>query len=183
MKRYLRYGFFDSRLHTGPSGIDGTGIFTQAPIRHGETVMIWGGIPILKKDFDETKYRFSSVVPIDDLTYLGLPVEDTHESIDEYLNHSCDSNTWMNDDVTIVARRDIQKGEEITLDACLSDCDTEYAYLVAGTCACGSEHCRAVLTSKDWMDPQVQKRYQGHFLPYIQEKIDNLRSRGGKPKL
>lgn len=178
MTHYLRHTFIDPRLHTGASKIDGTGIFTRAPVRAGETVMIWGGVPIPRNNFDETKYRFTTVVPIDDLTYLGLPVEDAHESMDEYLNHSCDSNCWMNDEVTIVARRDIAAGEEITLDACLWDSDTEYAYLHDDArCTCGSAPCRIKLTPKDWMKPEVQARYAGHFSPYIQAKIDALTRR------
>lgn len=175
MKRYLEHSFLDSRLYTAKSKINGTGIFTNAPIKKDEIVMIWGGVPIPKKNFDDTKYRFMSVVPIDDHTYLGLPIEDTTESIDEYLNHSCDSNTWMKDNVTVIARRNIKKGEEITLDSCLWDNDQEYEYLEEGFCACKSIYCRKKLTPKDWMISDVQERYSGHFSPYIQKKIDTLR--------
>jgi SET domain-containing protein len=32
------------------------------------------------------------------------------------LNHSCDSNLWMSEEATVVTRRDIAAGEELTLD-------------------------------------------------------------------
>ncbi len=39
----------------------------------------------------------------------------------QYMNHSCDPNTWWLGDETTVARRDIQPGEEITYDYASSD--------------------------------------------------------------
>ena len=34
------------------------------------------------------------------------------------MNHSCDSNTWMEDEATLVARRDIESGEEAHCGLC-----------------------------------------------------------------
>ena len=48
--------------------------------------------------------------------FIALPNSDPHISLDEYLNHSCDANAWLEDEVTLTARRDIAAGEEITLD-------------------------------------------------------------------
>lgn len=36
--------------------------------------------------------------------------------MDYFVNHSCDPVVWMRDDVTVVARRAIASGEEITGD-------------------------------------------------------------------
>ncbi len=41
------------------------------------------------------------------------------------LNHSCDSNLWMADEATVVARRDIAAGEELTLDYALHPASPE----------------------------------------------------------
>jgi hypothetical protein len=35
------------------------------------------------------------------------------------MNHSCDANLWMGDEVTVVARCDIAAGEELTQDYAL----------------------------------------------------------------
>src|SRR5437899_1887162 len=35
---------------------------------------------------------------------------------DYFLNHSCDPNLWIADDVTLTARRRIDPGEEVTMD-------------------------------------------------------------------
>jgi uncharacterized protein len=136
--------------------------------------MIWGGTVIHEKDIDETKYRLQSVVPIDDETFLGIPITDTFEGVDEYLNHSCEPNVWLIDEVTIVARRDIKPGEEITLDCATWDCDENWSYTHDGKCRCGSKICRKILTHSDWTREDVQKKYREHFSPYIQRKIDAL---------
>jgi uncharacterized protein len=173
-KQYLRNTWLHPALKIGASKIHGKGIFTTAPIKIGETVMIWGGVVIAKKDLDESKHRIMTVVPIDDERYLGLPIEDQMESHDEFLNHSCDPNTWLIDEVTVVARRDIAVGEEITLDSATWDAETDWSYAEDGKCSCGSKVCRMTLSPNDWMNTEIQQKYRGHFSPYIQKKIDTL---------
>ena len=40
-----------------------------------------------------------------------------------YTNHSCDPNVWMQDEVTLAARRDIAIGEELTIDYAMIEGD------------------------------------------------------------
>ena len=75
-------------------------------------------------------------------------------------------------EVTLVARRDITAGEEITMDQGTWNFDeTEYT-VDAEDCTCGSPDCRRVLTENDWKLEAVQERYKGHFHPYVQAMID-----------
>ena len=55
---------------------------------------------------------------IDDEHYIAF-AKGHGQDADDFMNHSCDPNTWMEDEVTISARRDIQAGEEITADYAL----------------------------------------------------------------
>jgi uncharacterized protein len=176
-KKYLSHTWVDPRLTTGVSKINGTGIFATKPIKKGETLIIWGGELVSKKDLDLTKYHAQSLVLIKDDTYLGLPIVDNYQGIDEYLNHSCDSNAWLKDEVTMVARQNIKSGAEITLDHALWDMDTQWDYLseeVSKDCNCGSSKCRKHLTPNDWKILELQKRYAGHFSPYIKKHIQRL---------
>lgn len=43
-------------------------------------------------------------------------------------------------------------------------------------CSCQSKHCRGLIKGDDWKIPKLQERYKGHFLPYIQRKIDKENS-------
>lgn len=180
MKKYLERTWVDKRLRVGKSSIDGKGVFITADIKKGEKIMIWGGTIIPKNEYDDNKYRPQTIVPIDDNTYLGLPIKDTSQSADEFINHSCDPNTWLIDEVTMVARRDINKGEEITLDMATWDADLEWEYADEGNCRCGKSICRKKLTPQDWMRKDIQRRYHGHFSPYIEKKIQKLRNKKHK---
>jgi len=176
MRNYLPRTWSDARVYSGPSAIDGKGLFTSAPIKAGERVMEWGGTVITRRAYetDWANWRGQTVVQIDEDHLLGLPITDEDESIDEWLNHSCDPNLWMIDEVTLVARRDIAAGEELTLDSATWNDDEEEDYSDTGFCMCGAANCREKITPLDWKIPELQKRYKGHFSPYLQRRIDVL---------
>ncbi len=93
------------------------------------------------------------------------------EGIERYMNHSCDPNTWWADDHTLVARRDIAPGEEVTYDYAT----TETACVWAMPCACGSPDCRGLVTNRDCLDPAWQARYGNHLPGHVRRAIE----RGG----
>ena len=49
-------------------------------------------------------------------------------------NHSCDPNTWMQDEVTITARRNIRTNEELTIDYALFVLDDDWRMPVSQDC-------------------------------------------------
>lgn len=173
-KSYLPHTWADARLCIRDSAINGQGIFCSEDIRAGECLMIWGGIPVPKANFDMAAYRFQSIVPISEDHYLALPVTDEEVSIDEYLNHSCDPSAWLVDEVCVVARRDLRAGEEITVDAATWDDGFGKEYAVDGRCTCGSPQCRGKLHPDDWRLPALQRAYAGHFSPFLAERIRRL---------
>jgi uncharacterized protein len=176
MKVYLPRSWVDPRLKVGASKIQGKGLLATADIYEGETVMIWGGEIIDRQEYETIwpKYHNLSVVQLDQDHYLGLPITES-ETIDMYLNHSCDPNTWLIDEVTVIARRDIKAGEEITLEsATWNDYEGE-EYADNDLCTCGSSNCRGKVTPRDWMIPEIQERFKGHFSPYLQRRIDSQR--------
>ena len=161
---YLNETWFDPRLASSPSAIHGTGLFATAPIRAGETVMVWGGAAWTRAQLDAGEVPPCSFSFIDDDVLLAGP----EDGLDYFVNHSCDPSVWMADEVTIVARRDIDAGEEITGDYALWEADD--AYLVE-SCTCGAADCRGVIRGSDWQRPELQERYAGHFLPYIERRF------------
>lgn len=98
----------------------------------------------------------------DGIDLLIPPGQDVH-----FANHSCDPNMWHADAFTVVARRDIAAGEEITIDyATHSD-----AQGVLLECSCGSELCRGLITGTDWQVPELRERYGDHWAPVLLERI------------
>jgi len=84
-----------------------------------------------------------------------------------YTNHSCNPNIAIEGQIVFVAMRDIEAGEELTHDWATTD-DADYDV----ACRCGSEDCRGVITGKDWMRPELQRKYRGRFAWFLQRLID-----------
>ena len=164
------------------SPLGGKGMFAKEPIHEGETVIRWGGTPknvFTEEEIRAGKARKSSSIAIEEDIYLAgeanVPTEDT-----DLLNHSCDPNLWLKDAVTLTARRDIETGEELTADYALWQSDEDW---VAGwECKCGTSVCRKKITGQDWRLPGVQKRYKGHFSPFLNRKIEQLQKLANQDK-
>ena len=171
-KQYLSRTWVNSKLKVEKSKIHGEGVFTVKKISGGEKVMEFGGKLISKEEAFSGNYRSRSIWIVDTDRYLALPKSDTQESIDENLNHSCDANTWLIDEVTIAAKRNIEAGEEITLDQGTWNFE-DVAYTDnKESCSCRAKVCRKILTENDWKISNVQKKYKGHFHPMIQKMIN-----------
>src|ERR1700760_951579 len=93
------------------SPIEGLGLSAPRPIAAGEAVIRLGGEVIDDAALAALTPPYSSVT-------LG---ENAHLLIDpahpgRYGNHGCAPNLWMEGALTIVARRPIAAGEELTID-------------------------------------------------------------------
>ena len=84
------------------------------------------------------------------------------------INHSCDPNVGIKED-NMIAMRDIEAGEELAYDYVMTDSGNWN-----NECLCGSKNCRGRRSGKDWMIPELQKKYKGYFQKNIQDKIDLL---------
>jgi SET domain-containing protein len=174
MKNYLPQTWRDPRIEFRNSRISGTGMFAREPIKKGEVVCIVGGTVMNDAEFAafQATHRLYSFIQIDEHLYLVEDIETTR-SLDAAMNHSCDSSTWMDDEVTLAARRDIESGEEVTVDYALFT--TQSNWILDNRCRCGSPDCRRIITGDDWRREDVQERYRGHFSPFINRRIKRLR--------
>lgn len=175
-RRYRQAEWLDLLVQLRPSPISGQGLFARALIKQGEVVVIWGGLVFTKADVDAGKAAKGSTVAIGEGVYLGYPAEDYDQERDDlgdFLNHSCDPTLWMQDEVTLVARRDIYGDDELTADYAMWEADD--TYVAPWTCQCGSPQCRGRITGHDWRLADVQERYAEHFSPFLNERIRRLK--------
>ena|SRR3989344_2944117 len=152
------------------SPVEGKGLFANNDITKGETVLQFGGNYTNKVGADEALKNGKLIMQWDEDLYS---YEDRGDDDGYFLNHSCDSNTWMIDAFTLVAKRDIKNGEEITADYVLWESDENY--ISNWECKCGAQNCRAKITGKDYQKKNVQELYKDHFSPLIQKKIKGLK--------
>src|SRR5437588_6511308 len=134
-------------LEVRPSEIHGSGVFTPSPIRADEVVVVWGGVIITIDEFKAGKGLQHTNVGIDEGIYLASPPTEGITT-DDYMNHSCDPNLWLRDEITLVARRDIKANEELTLDYATEVADEEY--VMKDPCNCQGSSCRKLITGRDW---------------------------------
>jgi len=155
------------------SSIDGQGGFARELIKKDEIVVILGGVVFTDTEFEAfiaTAIQWDAV-QIDENLHL-VDLSPNPRATNGSLNHSCDSNLWMKDEITIIARRDIVPGEELTIDYALFSAQPHW--VLDRLCQCGSPLCRHTITGNDWQIAAVQKRYKDHFSPFINERIAKL---------
>ena len=169
--------WIDPRQEFRASPIHGIGAFARAPIKQGEVVEILGGVVMTEVEFRtfvQTAQRYNAIQIGEELHLVELP-EVTLQRAGGSLNHSCDSNLWMADEVTLIARRDIATGEELTVDYALFSGEADA--VLEKACRCGSVDCRQIITGNDWKSPHVQQRYYPHFSPFINARIERLKQK------
>ncbi|MDO8467981.1 MAG: SET domain-containing protein [Nanoarchaeota archaeon] len=162
--------FINPKVEIKDSLIAGKGMFAKEKISKGEIIIKWGGEFFTTKEAKKKNKKDFLIIQIDKDLWS---VEKRGEYEDDYfINHSCDSNVWMNDGRTFVARRDIKKGEEITVDYSLFESED---YVSKWECNCGLSDCRKRITGRDCLLKEVQAKYKGHFSPVVQERINLAR--------
>src|SRR5215467_5510167 len=173
-KQYDLQSCIDPRIEIRSSPIAGCGMFAREAIKKDEIVIVWGGVVMTAEDIGAGRFRKGSLSAIAEDRWLGASLDGQEDPAD-YTNHSCDPNLWMSDEVTLIARRDIAAGEELTADYMMWEANEDYR--AAWQCCCGSPLCRRAVTGKDWRLPELQERYAGHLSPFLNERIARAESR------
>jgi RimJ/RimL family protein N-acetyltransferase len=162
--RYRQHSWISEAVTAQDSPIHGRGLFATRPIPAREAVAVMGG-PRLD-DAQLAKYQHDhprcAAAAIGEGQHVLLDDEPLH-----FLNHSCDPNLWLADEVTIVARHDIDAGQELTVDYALYTADPSWSL----RCACGANPCRGVITGSDWQLRTLEAAYADHFSPFINDRI------------
>ena len=171
--KYELQSWIDPRIELRPSPIGGKGMFAREPIREGEIVVVWGGIVLTEEEVSAGRYRVGSLSAIGENQWLGSP-EGDEDSAADYTNHSCDPNLWMKDEATLMTRRDIEAGEELTADYIVWEGDEDF--IAQWECMCGSPLCRKSIMGSDWRLPDLQKRYENYFSPFLNKRIEKEQS-------
>jgi len=149
---------------------EGFGTFATQWVKEGETVISFEGQPhtLMSKFYakhvlpeEDQELFFRHAYPLTDEIYVMWEKDSSQW---KPLNHACDPIAWF-DGLNVVARRDIQPGEQITID---------YAMLYGEDmplfdCHCDSPTCRGIIRGTDYLEPFV-KRYGDHTSPYVSGK-------------
>jgi hypothetical protein len=151
----------------------GFGVYAIEAVATGEIVSVWGGyivdaVQLATLPHDVQQHSVQIEEGLYSATIGGA------ESAD-FINHSCDPNLGLRGQITLVALRDIEAGEEVCFDYAMTDC-TPYDEF---ECRCGTPACRGTVRGDDWKLSELWARYAGYFSPYLQRRIDRLAQEQG----
>jgi hypothetical protein len=151
-------------------GVVESGLFAVETFRKGELVCIKSGYIVDEAYVIANAELIGGAhLQITDEFFLSPTTEDNRPDIMTGFNHSCEPSAYVDGQIAIRAIREIDPGEEVTVD--YSTCFTSDT--VEFDCMCQSASCRKhIKPSVDWRNPQFQAKHRGYFATFIQEKID-----------
>jgi len=138
-----RYASF--KLSIKPSGIHRYGLYAEEFIPKGRKVIEYTGERINRRETRKRSDEQGSMIYLFTLDSYWTLDGAVGGSGAEYINHCCDPSirTWVTKGhILYMAARDIQKGEELTVDYHFSK-DVEKI-----PCKCGSAKCRGTINVK-----------------------------------
>lgn len=145
----------------------GHAVFAREDIAPGSVLAVWGGSVITAEELalrPLSERRLT--LQVDEDAYL---VSD-REGPADWINHSCDPNSGLRGQITLVAMRPIRQAEEVCFDYAMSD-GSNYDIF---DCNCGAAICRGRVSGDDWMRSDLIARYGEYFSPFLRERIRRL---------
>lgn len=175
MKAYRDHDWISSKVEIRPSAIHGKGMFAVATLVQDEVVTVWGGRFVSGDDAARAKLAGKAVQQIGEGVFEVFDRD--QPGLSYYHNHSCEPNTGMGDEVTIVALRTIAPGEELTIDYAMFEADEDH--VMPWECRCGTPLCRTRITGRDWRSRELQARYGHHFSPLLTRRMGREQDQTG----
>ncbi len=161
-----QHRWVNPKAKEGASDIDRNGLIAVDDIPENETVIVYGGVIIPKKDISKYRQLFGDYdLPLDD-EYFIAPTSKEELIQTGAVNHSCEPTLGWKNALTLVTIRNVKKGEELAPDYAMHG-----GYPDEMSCNCGTKTCRKNIRSDDWKSPEIRAKYGQWFIPSLKEKF------------
>lgn len=144
------------------SNIGGSGLFAKQKIYKDQVIFRIKGTKIVRHRYTA---KFSPTGP----NWIAIGKERWLVPVEEnpiyYLNHSCKPNSGFSGSLNIVAMKDINRDDEITLDYAITEEDP-YWFMM---CRCGARHCRKKIISAT-LQPELLIKYKPYLPNFLRSK-------------
>lgn len=157
-----------SKIHIRPGTID-LGVFASVPLQEQEVIFFVTGKVLTFKEVMALPGGGDRTIQIGPNLYVnpGYPAE--------FINHSCEPNAGIRDDLAIIALQPIAVGEEIRFD--YSTCIQEEEFRMR--CRCASPACRGEIGDFSELPEELKLKYirLGVVQPFIMDFYFQIRRR------
>jgi hypothetical protein len=140
------------------SGLGGKGLFARRDIKRGEVIFRFIGT------IGDDAHTNGESLQVDDGLFLQSTI-----FYDDYLNHSCDPDCFIDwKTLDLVAKRDIKRGEELSYDYCTSDWDDcglleDWSF----KCSCRAINCIGVMKGFKHLTREGKERRLAFVSPFL----------------
>jgi hypothetical protein len=155
-----------------PSSIAGRGLFATTDLPAGTVVSRLGGRLVdtaelrrLVAESDAGRAPDVDSIVVGPDQHLVVAAADNR-----FGNHGCDPNLGWVEEYALATMVAVPAGDELLSDYAMSTADPDYVL----RCHCPSYRCRQMVAGDDWRIPQLQLRYRGWWVPYVQSLVDGV---------
>ena len=169
MTRWAGPSWVHPSVEVRGSEIEGRGLFATVGLAAGTVVSRLRGRLVSDEELADLLARSAAGGPYVDTIAVseGVHLVLAPWQIVHYGNHSCDPTLWHTDAYTLVTRRFVAAGEELTVDYATHTAEESFTM----ACRCGATVCRGVITGGDWRRPDFRSEYRGHVVPVVAARI------------
>ncbi len=147
--------------------LHGMGVFATARFVAGDVIFHMEGREVTEEELETEGYTDGYPLQIGPDAYYRLA------HIPEMVNHACVPNAGIRPDLTLVALRDIQIGDEITYDYSTTMLEGEDGWTMR--CGCGDAACRATIGDFTDLPTESRRLYLGLdvVLAHVRSGVSN----------
>jgi uncharacterized protein len=146
------------------TGLVGSGVLAARAFTTGDVILRIGGTPLTFAEAHNDREVAFNMLQVAPRLYLRLDTPAV------FINHSCEPNAGIADDLLLVALRDIASGDEVLYD---------YSTTMSGdldsmSCVCGATSCRGEIGNFEHLPLATQRRYRhlGIVQSFILRRLD-----------
>jgi hypothetical protein len=161
------------RVYVGPVARFGTkafrGLFARSPIKKHQTIFVVQGT-LMRAPYDLHFNRGSRWLSMG----MNLWLSPLRSNPWWYINHSCRPNAGLKGARTVIALRDIDQDEHITIDYSWTEADPHWRM----RCLCGDPNCRSIIRGIHSLEPRQFQRHKAYIPKFLQSFYAQVRRNG-----
>ena len=147
-------------LNTETTANTGRGIFAKHDIPEGNTIGLITG-----EEHYEGNQTLTDVHGNENWIGIGKGTWIDPDFPFSFVNHSCNPNAGIQGSIEVVAMRQIEEGEEITIDYSITEEDLRWRLL--SQCLCHQPGCRGEIKSIQFLPRETFEKYLPHIPDYF----------------